>query len=117
MSKITYTIVALLCFTSHTFAQTELTVTVDNLQPAGGLFFTPVWVGFHDGTFDSFDVGGNASAALEAIAEEGATMLLEESFEGQGVDGVIVQDRKGVVDVRPVADPGELLPDFVNVGL
>jgi len=70
-----------------TWAQTSLTVTVENLQPEGGLFFTPVWAGFHDGTFDVFDVGGMASSELEAIAEGGDTAPLSTLFAGNGVDG------------------------------
>ena len=87
MKKTLFTTLAILFAASISYAQTNLTVTVENLQPAGGLFFTPVWSGFHDGSFDTFDVGGNASAALEAIAEGGDIMPLSESFAGSGVDG------------------------------
>ncbi len=73
------------CATSS--AQTNLDVQIENLGPAGGLFLTPVWVGFHDGGFDVFDVGGMASAELETIAEEGDIGPLSASFAGNGVDG------------------------------
>ena len=46
-------------------------VSIENLQPQDGFFFTPVWVGLHDGSFDLFDPGMVASAALETIAEDG----------------------------------------------
>lgn len=46
-------------------------VSVENLGPAGGIFLTPVWVGFHDGSFDTYDLGSPASAGLERIAEDG----------------------------------------------
>ena len=36
---------------------TEVKVKIENLTDTGGVFFTPVWVGFHDGTFDSYDTG------------------------------------------------------------
>lgn len=81
------TFTALLLIAGSAFAQTALTVHVENLQPEGGLFFTPVWVGFHDGTFDTFDVGGTTSAALETLAEDGDIAPLSASFAGQGVDG------------------------------
>ncbi|MCA9213725.1 MAG: spondin domain-containing protein [Planctomycetales bacterium] len=84
--QITAIIVAAAAATSHA---TELMVTVENLQPPGGLFFTPTWVGFHDGTFDPFDAGGTASDAIEAIAEGGDTAPLSASFAGHGVDGTI----------------------------
>ncbi len=89
MQNILRTFFVLSALSALATAQTSLDVTVENLQPAGGLFFTPVWVGFHDGTFDTFDVGGMASAGLEAIAEEGDTGPLSASFAGSGVDGVV----------------------------
>ena len=49
----------------------SIRITVENLQPADGFFFTPVWFGLHDGGFDLFDVGSAASSALETIAETG----------------------------------------------
>lgn len=89
MNKISYTFGFLMLLAPATFAQTNVTVTVENLLPAGGLFFTPVWVGFHNGTFDAFDVGGVASAELEAIAEGGDTVPISTAFLGSGVDGVV----------------------------
>lgn len=65
---------------------TQVQVTVENLTPSGGLYFTPVWVGFHDGNFDTFNVGESASPSLEALAEEG-------DFSGivsGGQDGVVL---------------------------
>ncbi len=46
-------------------------VTIENLAPTHGTFQTPAWVGFHNGTFDLYDVGAPASAALERLAEDG----------------------------------------------
>ena len=37
-------------------------VTVTNNAAAGGIYLTPMWIGFHDGGFDLFDIGGAASA-------------------------------------------------------
>lgn len=44
-------------------------VTVENI--GGGTFNTPLFVGFHDGSFDFFDVGSTASTGIEALAEDG----------------------------------------------
>jgi Ca2+-binding RTX toxin-like protein len=49
---------------------TALKVTVENLQPEGGGDVTPPATIFHDGSFDTFDVGDPASPAIETIAEE-----------------------------------------------
>lgn len=68
---------------SHASA-TQISVTVENLSPVGGLYFTPVWVGFHDGSFDSFDLGAAASASVEALAEGGDVSGLRADFAGIG---------------------------------
>ena len=45
---------------------------------------TPIFVATHDATFDIFDEGAAASAALVAIAEEGDTGLMEALAGGAG---------------------------------
>ena len=59
----------------------DVTVEVENLAPESGNFLTPVWLAFHDGSFDIFDEGGTASAGLESLAEDGATGTLGAEFE------------------------------------
>ena len=54
--------VAILTIPSHA---TKVVVTIENLQPSDGFFFTPVWTGFHDGGFDLFDAGSPASNPLD----------------------------------------------------
>ena len=62
----------------------EVQVTIENLAPATGNFLTPFWVGFHDGTFDLYDVGAAASAELERVAEDGNTAPLADGFLASG---------------------------------
>ena len=87
---------------------TQISVTVENLTPAGGLYFTPVWVGFHDGSFDSFDAGASASAAMEALAEGGDVSGLQSEF------GTVAGGQADVVTApagfpaAPVFDPGDV---------
>lgn len=50
---------------------TRLSITVENLAPQEGFFFTPVYGAFHDGGFDLFDVGALASPEFERLAEDG----------------------------------------------
>jgi len=64
-------VVLSLLFAGNAVAQQQIQITVENLQPADGFYFTPVWLGVHDGNFDLFDPGNAASAALELLAEEG----------------------------------------------
>ena len=39
--------------------------------PDGGVALTPVWVGFHDGSFDSYNGGLSSQPGLERLAEDG----------------------------------------------
>ncbi|MCC0178370.1 spondin domain-containing protein [Waterburya agarophytonicola K14] len=83
----------------------EVTVTVENLSPEQGTALTPLWVGFHDGDFDTYDRNRPASAGLESLAEDGDTTLFSEEFLNSGagfVEDVIVGDggaNPGVIDV------------------
>lgn len=79
----------------------QITVTIDNLTGANGLYLTPLWVGFHDGSFDLFDNGGLASAGLELIAETGDASGLVSG----GIDGVVLGPA-GFAGA-PIIDPGE----------
>ncbi len=79
-------------------------VTITNLAPAGGNFLTPVWVGFHDGTFDLYNLGSPASAALERLAEDGNTAPISTLFSGSGAGSI-----QGTIfgPVIPPIGPGE----------
>ena len=53
----------------------DINITIENTQSAGGLSFTPFWLGVHDGSFTNF-MSGNAASnypGIEAIAELGDT--------------------------------------------
>ncbi|MBM4113140.1 MAG: hypothetical protein FJ253_07165 [Phycisphaerae bacterium] len=84
-----------------------ITVTIENLLPAGGLSFTPVWLGFHDGGFTNFAAGAPASDydGIEAIAELGAGAAQMARFAASQPLGVqtMVADLNGA----PVFSPGE----------
>lgn len=91
-------------------AQTQVTVRVENLGPATGLYLTPMWVGFHDGAFDLFNVGSAASMEMERLAEDGELMPLRAAFAAANpgyVDGVHM-GLNGVM-MPPVIDPGEVV--------
>lgn len=55
---------------------TELRISVRNDSGFGGTFLTPTYFGFHDGSFDLFNVNETASAGLESLAEDGAAATL-----------------------------------------
>ena len=62
-----------------------VTVTIENLAPQNGGLLTPVWVGFHNGTFDTYDSGSPAAPELERLAEDGNTEPLANAFNGGGI--------------------------------
>jgi len=74
---------ASVAFALSTHAAT-VTVTIENLAPANGNYLTPVFVAFHDGSYDTFNPGGTASAGLEAIAEDGNTGPITAEFMATG---------------------------------
>lgn len=89
--------------------QPSVIVTIENTSPYNGSFLTPVWIGFHDGQFDTYDGGTPASAlprpdslAIERLAEDGNTGPISEDFAALQIDGVTgipnisVQDTNGV---------------------
>jgi hypothetical protein len=79
-------------------------VTIENHAPPNGVFITPVWVGFHDGTFDIYDMGSPAASFLERIAEDGATGPISAAF-GASAAGSAQGTLLGPV-IPPIA-PGE----------
>jgi len=62
----------------------EVKVTYYNLAPEDGTVVSPLWVGFHNGTFDIYDVGSPAPERLERLAEDGDSAILSQEFIGSG---------------------------------
>jgi hypothetical protein len=52
--------------------QRRVTATVTNLAPTNSISFAPLHVGFHNGTFDSFNIGQTAGAGIISVAEGGS---------------------------------------------
>lgn len=62
----------------------QVKVTITSLAPSQGVEFTPVWVGFHDGGFDTYNLGEAASADLERLAEDGNAAPISAAFSAAG---------------------------------
>lgn len=80
------------CLTATASSAALITVIVESLAPQDGNLLTPMWVGFHNGGFDLYDIGAPATSGLERIAEDGNTAPLSGEFQGSGagmIDGVI----------------------------
>lgn len=81
-------------------------VTITNNQAADGVYLTPLFSAFHDGTFDTFSSGQKASASLERLAEDGdAGGLVADANAAGFTNGVITAP--GGFPGAPVIDPGE----------
>ena len=92
----------------------EVRIEIQNMQSAGGFYFTPLWTGFHDGTFDLFDPGGFASSSLEALAELGDTSGVSADFglaQPAGFDATILGDSVG----PPPFDPQEMIAQVFSI--
>lgn len=61
-------------------ATVQVTVSVENLAPAGGIAFAPLHVGFHQGVFDGFDEGAAAAAGIVSVAENGSGSAWQPAF-------------------------------------
>ncbi|HRX87100.1 MAG TPA: spondin domain-containing protein [Phycisphaerae bacterium] len=94
-------------------AAPNVMVRITNNQPTGGFTFSPLWVAFHDGTFDSFDSGSAASPGIENVAELANATMLSSEFSGSGASGVqtVIASPGG----PPPFTPGEMGSGMVDV--
>jgi hypothetical protein len=112
----TYTLGALTCLTlalANSASGAGLRVIVENRAPENGTWLTPMWIAFHDGTFDTHDLLAPASAELERLAEDGNLDPIGNAFvlSGTGqVDGAVVSP----MGIPPLA-PGETASIMVVV--
>jgi hypothetical protein len=122
MSQRTRATFGLLFFFGATWmaSAAELQITVENLQPQDGFFFTPVWFGLHDGGFDLFDIGSPATSQLATLAEIGDVAPLSELFlsstnanASMRADGVLIAPAG--FPGAPVFDPSESITANVMV--
>ena len=88
-----------------------VTITVENLASASGGLITPVWVGFHDGSFDLYDSGSPASAQLERLAEDGNTGPVAADFLGSGAGSV----ESTLFGLGGPLAPGEIVSQTFNL--
>lgn len=73
-----------------TASAATLKVTIENLAPENGSLLTPAWVGFHDGTFDLYDLGEPLDdfPGVEELVEDGNNEPLTEAFAASNPNGV-----------------------------
>ncbi len=68
-----------LCACAHA-AVVDVTVTVQNLAPTNSISFAPLHVGFNNGSFDAFNLGGVATAPIISVAEGGGGSAWQAAF-------------------------------------
>ncbi len=87
----------------------KLSVSIENRAPQSGTNITPVWVGFHNGGFDTYDRNTAASPGLERLAEDGNNAVLSEEFNASGFGNM-----DGTVGGAPIA-PGAIVREQFDV--
>ncbi len=88
-------------------ALNQVTVTIDNAAPDAGTNLTPLWVGFHNGEFDTYDRGRSVSPGLESLAEDGDNALISQEFALSGLGDV-----DGTLGDAPLAPNGSVRQTF-----
>lgn len=92
----------------------EIIVQIENTASTGGFFFTPVFLGFHDGSFDVFDSGGTASGSLIDLAEGGDTAGVTGDLAAAQATSQSVTVAGSMVGPPPF-DPGESISTQLDV--
>ena len=59
---------------------TQVNVTIENLAPANGVAFAPLHLAFNNGSYDAFNLGQVAGAAIVSVAEGGAGGAWQAAF-------------------------------------
>ena len=90
----------------------EILISVENIAPENGTALSPLWVGIHDGRFDSINLGEAASPGIEQIAEDGIVDAINQEFDQSGFGST-----QGVVVGPDIPDIqfGEVGEIFLNV--
>jgi Ca2+-binding RTX toxin-like protein len=94
--------------------QTQLTIEVQNLAPNNGVLLTPVWFGFHNGSFDTYDRGRPASPGIERIAEDGTLATIGQEFQLSGF-GTVAGAVFGPAGAPGPIDAGEVATATVTL--
>ncbi|MBK1880012.1 spondin domain-containing protein [Pelagicoccus mobilis] len=101
-------IVAAFCLAGASAHAITVKVKVENVSQTDGLWFTPVFFGFHNGSFDTFDAGLTAPGPIEDIAEGGVVDGLVNDADAAGIKNHVLADDASEAGGPPVLfSPGE----------
>lgn len=90
---------------------TDLRISVRNTSEDGGTVLTPFFFGFHDGSFDIYNLGEAASPGLEALAEDGNNVPLANELTAADADAQTVN----VAGTRGPIGTGEFTSTTLHV--
>ncbi len=90
----------------------EVRVTYYNLAPEDGTVVSPLWVGFHNGTFDIYDVDSPAPERLERLAEDGDSAILSSDFIESGA-GLVEGSIEGTAHFNAVLPGDSAMETFI----
>lgn len=99
MKQTAFRVLGALALLTVALSATPVRVTITNTAPVNGTLLTPVWVGFHNGTFVVYTPGLASSAALEALAEDGNNAPITALFGGTA--GTSAQGTLGGAPIAP----------------
>ena len=80
LARLTTATALLAAATAAQSVPVQVTVTIENLAPANSVSFAPLHLGFNNGSFDAFNQGGVAGAAIVSVAEGGAGGVWQAAF-------------------------------------
>ena len=80
LARLTTAAALLAAATAAQSVPVQVTVTIENLAPANSISFAPLHLGFNNGSFDAFNLGGVAGAAIISVAEGGAGGAWQAAF-------------------------------------
>lgn len=89
----------------------EVRVTIESIAPSEGLFNSIAWVGFHDGSFDLFDLNEPASEAIERLAEDAITE--PNGFTEQTISTAFTESGAGLAQATILGESGPF-QDFAS---
>ena len=122
------TLILLLPMVALPAAGQDVRIEFTNNSPDGGINLTPAWIGFHDGSFDSYNGGLASQSGLERLAEDGNASVISADFlggltyidtsGGSAVSATLASTQPGsqrvdgIVGGAPVAPGQSVVADF-----
>ncbi len=66
--------------TAASATSVNVTVKIENLAPVNSVSYAPLHLGFNNGSFDAFNIGGTPGAGIVSVAEGGAGNVWQADF-------------------------------------